>query len=232
MDAIILAGGLGTRLKPVVSEVPKPLAPIGDRPFLDLLLQQLDSFEQIEKVILAISYKAELIQQHYQGNDKYHFEIDFSIEDVPLGTGGAIKHALPFTTSNEVLILNGDSFVEFDLTDLHQTHIENKANLTLVAVKVNDTERYGSVDIDMSTMRIAQFSEKQKTNGVGFINAGCYLLKKCLFNDITEGQKVSFEKQILPSLVEKKAYAQISTGKFIDIGTPKTYQQANSGYFN
>ena len=226
MDAIILAGGLGTRLKPVLSAVPKPLAPIGERPFLDILLKQLNPFKQIKKVILAIGYKAELIIQRYQGSHEYHFKIDFSVEDAPLGTGGAIKHALPLTTYDEVLILNGDSYVEFDLTDLHRTHIENKASLTLVAVKVNDSERYGSVDIDLSTMRIIQFGEKQKTSGAGFINAGCYLLEKRILDRIPEKQNISFEKQILPTLLEKRMYAKISKGKFIDIGTPESFFSA------
>ncbi len=226
MDAIILAGGLGTRLKPAISAVPKPLAPIGKLPFLDILLKQLNPFKQINKVILAIGYKAELIIQRYQGSYKYHFEIDFSIENAPLGTGGAIKHALPHTTSDEVLILNGDSYVEFDLTNLQKTHIKNKASLTLVTVKVNDTERYGSVDIDMSTMRITQFSEKQKAKGAGFINAGCYLLEKRLFDHIPGKRNISFEKRILPTFLEKRIYAKISKGKFIDIGTPESFFSA------
>ncbi len=227
MDAIVLVGGSGTRLRPVVSDVPKPLAPIEGRPFLDILLAQLDRFETIRKVVLAVGYKAEKIIEHYRGCKIYRFGVAFSTEEYPLGTGGAIKKALSLTSSAQVLILNGDSYVEFDLTELNEAHLAHNAIATLTVAKVNNISRYGSVQFDMPTMRIVRFEEKGRTQGEGWINAGCYLADRRVFDAFEIGKPISLEQEILPSLVpEETIFAHMSTGMFIDIGTPESYEMA------
>ena len=230
IDVIILAGGLGTRLRPLIHDVPKPLAPVRGRPFLDILLEQLDGFGQIQGVVLAIGFKADHIINTYRERDCYSFDIRFAVEDVPLGTGGAIKNALSYTTSSDVLIMNGDSFVEFDLSDFLKMHEECAADITFLVTEVPDVNRYSSVNVDTVTSRITQISKKGEARGTGFINAGCYLLKRSIFDQIPNAQNVSFEDQILPLLLHN-AYARVVKGKFIDIGTPESYTTANSNNF-
>ena len=228
LDAIVLAGGLGTRLRAAVSDVPKVMAPVGGRPFLDILLSQLKDFGQIRKVVLAVGYQRDLIINRYRGTTAYPFDIDFSAEESPLGTGGAIKQALPRTESDSILVLNGDSFVDFDLTVLRQFHEGRESGVTVVVVEVEDTARYGSVEIDDQTLKIARFSEKNSSGGRGLVNAGCYMLDRDVVDSFPAGNPVSFEKDVLPSLLPR-AYAHVAKGKFIDIGTPQSYDQAE-GY--
>lgn len=229
IDVIILAGGLGTRLRQIVRDVPKPLAPINGRPFLDMLLDQLDGFGQIRKVVLAIGYKADHIVSRYSANS-HRFNMHFSIETVPLGTGGAIKKAISHVESDDVLVMNGDSFTEFDLSGLRRLHEENVADITFLITEVPEVGRYSSVHVDPATQRVIQVSKKGAVRGAGFINAGCYLLKRRIFDRVPDAQALSFEDQILPSLLSN-AYALTTRGKFIDIGTPESYMVANSDSF-
>ncbi len=227
IDAIVLVGGRGVRLSSMVSDVPKPLAPVKGHPFLDILLDQLDQFGTIRKVVLAVGHRAEQIIDRYGANHSYRFEIAFSAEESPLDTGGAAQKALPLTGSAQVLILNGDSYVEFDLAKLREAHQASKATATLVVVKAETVERYGSVVIDMQTMRILQFKEKGADRGAGWINAGCYLMNRSSFDPVENVRPMSLERERLPSLVsEETAYAHLSAGKFIDIGTPESYGRA------
>lgn len=230
MDAIILAGGMGTRLRPLISDVPKPLALVKGRPFLDILLEQLDRFNQIQQVVLAIGYKADQIIDTYRGTNRYNYNIGFALEHVPLGTGGGIKNAMLQTTSSNVLIMNGDSFMDFELSGLRSLHEEHSADITLLVTEAPDVGRYSAVHVDPATSRIMQISEKGAAEGPGFINAGCYILKRSIMDQIQDGQNVSFEDQILPLLLPN-AYAQVVKGRFIDIGIPEAYIIANSNDF-
>ena len=224
IDTIILAGGLGTRLRQAVPDLPKPLAPVNGRPFLDILLRQLAAFAGIRKVVLAIGYKAEVIKTHYQGNHGHRFDLEFCVENVPMGTGGAILQALPFTGSRDVLVMNGDSYIDFDLERLLATHSERAAEVTMVVTEVEDTARFGSIKLDTSSSRVVEFVEKGSGGGRGFINAGCYLLARKVF-EREPLQPVSFEKDILPRHLHS-TYAQVARGKFIDIGVPESYRFA------
>lgn len=230
IDVIILAGGKGTRLRPLVSDVPKPLALVKGVPFLDILLEQLDRFGGIRKVVLAIGYKADQIINTYREANRYSYNIEFALENVPLGTGGGIKNAMSHTTSSNVLIMNGDSFIDFELSGLQALHEEHLADITLLATEVPDVGRYSAVDMDPATSRIMQISEKGVAEGAGLINAGCYLLKRGVVEQIPNEQNVSFEDKILPLLLTN-AYAQVVKGKFIDIGMPESYMIANSNDF-
>ena len=230
MDAIILAGGMGTRLRSLITDVPKPLALVKGRPFLDILLEQLNRSGKIRKVVLAIGYKADQIVNAYCKDNRYSYNIDFAFEHVPLGTGGGIKNAMSHTTSSNVLIMNGDSFIDFELSELQTLHEEHLADISLLVTEVPDVGRYSAVHVDPATSRIMRISEKGAAEGSGLINAGCYLIERSLINQIPSAQNVSFEDQILPLLLSN-AYAQVVKKKFIDIGLPETYMIANSDDF-
>jgi D-glycero-alpha-D-manno-heptose 1-phosphate guanylyltransferase len=224
IDAIVLVGGLGSRLRPVVSDVPKPMAPVKGRPFLDVILAQLNRFPEVRKVILAAGYKAGILRARYEGATGLNFDIEFSIETEPLGTGGAIVKALQMTDLPYVLVMNGDSYVDFDLQLLARCHIENHASVTMVVVEVPDVNRFGSVDLDAGRNKVVGFREKALISGPGLVNAGCYLISRAAFGSVAEGV-ASFERDILPRYLES-TYASISTGRFIDIGLPETYARA------
>lgn len=222
IDAIILAGGKGTRLSSILSDIPKPMAPINGKPFLDILLSQLNSYPDIKNVILAVGYKSDIIMAKYRDCASYKFKILFSEEKVLLGTGGAIKKALSLTNTEDVFVLNGDSYIEVDINSLINFHEANNASITIVLKEISDANRYGSVKID-DQLRIFSFEEKNSLNHTGLINAGVYLIKKSLFDNIEEDREISFERQILPVLIKGNAYGYITSGRFIDIGVPETY---------
>ena len=230
LDVIILAGGLGTRLKQTVPDVPKPLAPINEKPFLDILLAFLNRWDFIETVVIAVGYMSDKFIQRYKDTDLYNFKVYFSIEEKLLGTGGAIKQALQHTATDDVLCLNGDSFIEIDLLDLYKTYRETASIMMMVVRKVENASRYGTVKID-DDKRIVFFQEKSAGGSVledprGYINAGVYLFKKSLFDNINDGQVMSLEKELLPEFIKQGIYAYPAHGKFIDIGTPESYAKA------
>jgi len=224
IDAIILAGGQGTRLRTVVSDVPKPLAPIDGKPFLDILLTQLSHFHRVRRVVLAVGYKADLIEARYRNSRDFGFGIEFSVERAPLGTGGALLQALPLTRSANVLVLNGDSYVDFDLTALADTHARCNASVTMVVVDVEDAARFGSVQLDTPTGRLVGFTEKSGSQGRGVINAGCYLLARGAFSKLPV-VPMSFERDVLPAQLTS-TYAHVVNGRFIDIGVSESYSRA------
>ena len=227
IDAIILAGGRGTRLRGIVDDVPKPLAIINGKPFLDILLGQLDSFLCIERVVLAVGYKHDMIVKRYGGNSRYNFEILFSVEEDLVGTGGAIRKAMPLTKGEEILVLNGDSYVEIDFGKLLASHQRSKAVVTVVLNRQEDVSRYGHVEIDKQG-RIVSFEEKVGNEKPSLVNAGMYLIRRECFNGVEEGVVLSFEREILTKIVASGVYGFIADGKFIDIGLPETYQMAGT----
>lgn len=227
IDVIILVGGMGYRLRSVVSDVPKPLAPINGVSFLDVVLARLNRYGFIRKVVLAVGYKAEMVMERYAPPHGYSFEIDFSVEKELLGTGGAIKLASKMTTSETVLALNGDTFVAVDLRRLLLAHKRKKAMIT-AAVRMSDSsERYGHIAVDENSM-IASFAEKtvKARETKALINAGLYAMRRAAFDFIAEG-KSSLEVDVLPRLISKfPVYGHLTNGKFIDIGIPETYLAA------
>lgn len=227
IDAIILAGGLGTRLRGVLNDLPKVLAPVNDRPFLDILLSFLNTRGSIKKVIIAVGYMGDKVDKEYSNQQGYNFEILFSKEKELLGTGGAIKKAMKYVETDDLLVINGDSYIDVDLEDLFKTHKEKNAIMTIVLKEVENVNRYGSVNLD-SQNRILSFEEKRHGQTGGYINAGMYIFKKGLFDDVEENMVISLEKELLPIFMKKGVYGYISHGKFIDIGVPETYQIADN----
>lgn len=225
IDAIILAGGFGKRLRSQIKDLPKSLAPIHHRPFLDLLLDQLHCFKKVRKVTLAVSYLADQIIAQYEKND-YSFKIDFSIEKQPLGTGGAIKQAISKTETKQLLVLNGDSYTNFDFDLLLKEHLTHQSKMTFCLVQSEETARYGQVKLNPQTKKILAFKEKSETLKSGFINAGVYLIDRDALDQFPENQILSMETEILPQLLLSDLYGFLCEGDFIDIGTKESYLEA------
>lgn len=225
VTAVILAGGLGTRLRLVVADRPKVLAEIHGRPWIAYLLEELNHYG-VSEVILCTGYLGEQVKQTLgEYYDTVH--ISYSQEHQPLGTAGAVRHALTLITSDLVLVMNGDSFCQTDLNDLYAKHLQRDAIGTLVLTYVPDTQRYGQVCLD-GEGRVLQFIEKARGEGSGWINAGVYLLDRRVVESIPAGIFTSFEKQIFPDWVGGNIYGYLSTGLFLDIGTPESYALAKS----
>lgn len=227
MDCIILAGGLGTRLRESVPHLPKPLAPINGSAFLTILLKQLTQMPELTKAVLAISYKASLIINFFEKNPA-PLPLAFSVEETPLGTGGALKKALSQTTSEYVLALNGDSYLAFSLSTLLEKQKKHNADIVLACIEVEDASRYGKLQIDEKDGRIESFHEKSQRKERGFVNAGVYLMKRSLLDSFASETVFSLEKDVFPQLTEKKMYTCKMNGTFIDIGTPNSFAIAQS----
>lgn len=223
-EAIVLAGGFGTRLRPVVSDVPKPMAPMNDKgtPFLAFVLDQLAG-QGFETIILSVGYMAEVIQEYF-GDAYAGMKIRYSLEDEPLGTGGAIKKALALCSAENVFVLNGDTYFDVDLSAMEQHHQESGADFTLAAREMSDFDRYGALELTVDD-RVAAFLEK-KYCPWGYINGGIYCLGRTILADI-KNESFSLEKDFLEEKVAQLHIAAYkSGGYFIDIGIPEDYQRA------
>jgi len=227
-EAVILAGGLGTRLKDVVSELPKPLAAVNGRPFLEYLLDYLYAWG-IKHIVLSVSYKYELIISHFAKSYK-GMDISYAIEDKALGTGGAISYALPFIEGDEAFIINGDSFFDAPLDKFYSFHNTNDAGASLCLCYKDNASRYGSVVIDAS-QRVLSFSEKRNDPAGGYINAGIYLFNKGVYQAYSPGENYSAEKHSFPSMARDNVlYGFAVDAYFIDIGIAEDYKKAQDEF--
>lgn len=226
MDAIVLCGGKGTRLASVVSDVPKPLAPVSGRPFLDYVLAYLERSGLVGRVILATGHLAQKVEAHY-GERFGRLALCHNPESVPLGTGGAVfqaarRHGLdgPF------FILNGDSFVDADLAALARLQEESNAAVALTVFGVDDAARFGTVVL--AGKRVSGFVEKTGRHEPGLINAGIYVASSSALGEwLHRDGFVSLEQEVLPALVERGSVSAMKSGeRFIDIGLPETYASA------
>ena len=221
MEAIVLAGGLGTRLQSVVSDVPKPMAPIGTKPFLEYILKYLKK-NGISRVILSVGYKWETIQNYFT-NEYDGIELVYSVETEPLGTGGAIKKALESIEEQEVYIVNGDTFFDIELQKLTLVH---NSKMILSLKTMHNFDRYGCVECDDNGY-VTDFAEKEFRK-VGNINGGVYLAKKDLFEAYTLDDKFSFEEFMQKEYMNLKISSKVFDSYFIDIGIPEDYAKAQS----
>lgn len=220
----ILAGGLGTRLRSVVTSRPKALAPVAGRSFLVYLLDQL-SGAGLKRVVLCTGHLGEQIRTAL-GESYGRMQLAYSAETEPLGTGGALKLALPLLHSDPVLVVNGDSFCRIDLLALHSWHFVQKAAVaTLALTWVLDVSRYGKVQVDKQG-HLLKFEEKNDSGGPGWINAGIYLLNRSFIEAIPPGRFVSLERDVFPSKIGWGLYGYCTNGEFVDIGTPESYAAA------
>lgn len=220
MKAIILAGGFGTRLKSVIAEVPKPMAPVNGQPFLELLIKRLIHFN-ITDIVLSVGYKQEIIRDYFGDGASIGASISYSAEESPLGTGGAIKAAMEAFPAERYLVMNGDSLFENDVQELLEYHLSRKAVITLALAKVADKSRYGSVETNPAGM-ISRFTEKG-AGGTGTINAGVYVLEQQVLSYFP-GDVCSFESDVMQNLIGKGLFGVCQQGYFIDIGVPEDYR--------
>lgn len=224
MEAIVLAGGLGTRLKAVTQTLPKPMAPIGSRPFLEFLLENLVQ-NGISRVLLSVGYKHEKISSYF-GNQYKACELVYSVEHEPLGTGGAVRLALGQASSENVWIVNGDTFFDIPLNKMFQFHLEKRSDLTLGLKPMLDFDRYGNVALFET--KVIGFEEK-KYQACGQINGGVYCLRRETFEKLELPTRFSFEKEFIEAylnIIEVNGF--ISDGYFIDIGVPEDYERART----
>jgi len=229
-EAIVLAGGMGTRLKKVVSDLPKPMASINGKPFLEYLINYLAKNE-INHIILSVGYKSELIKDYF-GNRFNTVKISYATEQSPLGTGGGIRLALQQAKSNHVFIVNGDTLFNIKLQKLAQYHQQKNAILSVALRRMEDGSRYGSVVIDENN-RIKAFTEKNAYVQNVLINGGTYFIDKPLFLKTKFPDKFSFEKDYLEKYFKaNKFYGFDFDEYFIDIGLPSTYKQAQNDFLN
>ena len=221
-EAIVLAGGFGTRLRSVVDDVPKPLAPVAGRPFLAWLLDNLAD-GGLRRCILATGYMADKIEARIGARWK-NMDIIYSVESKPLGTGGAIRKACDLLSGEETHVLNGDTYLRYSLAAFQQDVVDNRASLGMALTWVPNVARYGAVDC-VDGMVVA-FSEKG-ADGPGFINAGSYFLTCEAISRLPQSESFSFEQDFLRSLVSAgEVCAHSATEGFIDIGVPEDYERA------
>jgi len=221
LEAIVLAGGLGTRLRSVVSDLPKPMAPIGDKPFLEYILKYLQK-NGITRVVLSVGYKWETIKEYF--GDKFeNIELVYSVEDEPLGTGGAIKKAMNQVKNSQVYIINGDTFFNIDLKNLV---LEDNSRLILSLKHMTNFDRYGCVESDNNNL-VTAFTEKGYRES-GNINGGIYLASKNIFDSYELDEKFSFEEFMQVNFDKLKISVKVFENYFIDIGIPEDYEKAQS----
>jgi D-glycero-alpha-D-manno-heptose 1-phosphate guanylyltransferase len=232
IPAIILAGGLGTRLRSVISDIPKPMAPVAGRPFLHYIFLYLQK-HGITDAVLSVGYKSEMIQEFF--GEKYSgIRIRYAIEAEPMGTGGGIAQAMAMIDS-DAFVLNGDTFFDVDLSDLYEFYQISRADITIAMKRMYEFDRYGTVETG-NLGRVLQFQEKQYRKE-GLINGGVYILNNDLFKKAEEineeplPDKFSFEKDILEKhLLPLHFHAKEFKGYFIDIGIPEDYNKAQEDF--
>ncbi len=226
MKAIILAGGKGTRLRDVAPGIPKPMVLIDGKPFLQYLLDYLNDFH-VSDVVLAVGYKYKVIRDFFGGGYK-DVAIEYSIEEKPLGTGGAIKEALNFVSEDHVFIFNGDTFFPVNLAKMFREHKDKNAAFTIALKKMINFRRYGSVLVQNG--KITKFNEK-KFRESGFINGGVYLIKRTVQSYFPPQESFSFEKDVMEKkTADLEIRPYIEDVYFIDIGIPEDYRKAQKDF--
>lgn len=222
-EVIILAGGLGTRLRSALPDLPKCMAPVNGKPFIAYVIDFLQQ-QGIKKFVLSLGYKSEIITT-YLDNVYQSVDFEYCIEEEPLGTGGAIKLACSKTATNNVLVTNGDTLFKIALGKLSDFHLLHQADCTLSLKPMNHFDRYGVVELTKNE-RITSFREKQFYES-GLINGGMYALNTQTFMKENFPVKFSFEKEYLESLFhQRNMYGIVQDDYFIDIGIPEDYNRA------
>jgi D-glycero-alpha-D-manno-heptose 1-phosphate guanylyltransferase len=222
MEAIVLAGGRGTRLASVIHDLPKVMAPIHGRPFLEFLLHRL-RLNGIHRVILSVGYLAECVHDHF-GEKFEGLELAYSVEQKPLGTGGAVRKALKMANSDALCVMNGDTFADLDFSRMLANHIRMGAEVSLAVVEVSDCARYGNVLIEDG--RVTEFQEKGRV-GPGLISLGAYVLNRDVFAPYDLPDVFSIEMDFfVPHLNTIRPLAFVTSGYFIDIGVPEDFVRA------
>lgn len=221
MQAILLAGGLGTRLRSVVNDRPKPMALIDEKPFMEYVIHELTKFG-VDEIIFAIGYKGSMVEEYFQDGSGFGVRVFYAYEETLLGTAGAIKNAAKFASGQEILVLNADTFYQLDYARLVKMRQEQDLDMAMVLRQVPDVSRYGRARLEEG--RLVSFNEKTTEAISGTINGGVYLMKTSLIDEIPEG-KVSLENDMIPLWLKngKRLGGMVNDGYFIDIGIPEDY---------
>lgn len=226
MQAILLAGGLGTRLRAVVSDRPKPMALIGDKPFMEYVVHEL-SLHGITNIIFAVGYKGSMVEEYFKDGSGFGVSVSYAYEEELLGTAGAIKNAGQYVTDDQFFVLNADTFYQMDYGRLAKVMEEGSLDMALVLREVPDISRYGAAVLENG--RLTGFNEKSEEKRPGTINGGVYLMKRELLSRIPAG-KVSLEQEMIPEWMKAGAALGgiVNDGYFIDIGVPEDYYKFQS----
>lgn len=226
MRAVILAGGMGTRLRSIVSDRPKVMAQIEGRPFIEWLILSLRQ-SGIRHILLSIGYLGQSIVDYFQDGTDWGITIEYSMEHTPMGTGGALRQCLPLLCQGPVLVLNGDSYCGVNYEEYIDWYGKRKRSGSLVLAKVSQPERYGLVEIN-DEGEICRFQEKGFTTGSRWINAGVYIFSHRILEEIPREYPVSLERDILPKWVDRGLWGFPSSGEFVDLGTPEGFQETQT----
>jgi NDP-sugar pyrophosphorylase family protein len=227
LSAVILVGGLGTRLRNVVADRPKPMALVNGKPFLELLVAQLTR-AGISDVVLCVGYRADFIEAHFGDGLRFGTRIRYAREQELLGTAGAVRNALHFISSDPFFVLNGDSYCPVDFSKMVADHFNRRAAATIVAVETTDSSRYGTLRLQADGV-VEGFIEKTESSGSGWISAGIYLMQQAVLKSLPAGKPASLERDVFPALVQQHSLHSIkTTGAFIDIGIPSELERAQT----
>lgn len=225
--ALVLAGGLGTRLQSVVPDRQKTVAPVGARPFITYVLDQLAA-AGVRRAILCTGHLAGQVEECL--GEKYGLlNLEYSRETSPLGTAGAVRLALPFLEAGAALVLNGDSHCAVDLVSFVAAHRQRRAAASLVLARMEDTSRFGRVELN-ATGEVEKFAEKNTPGEPGWVNAGIYLLERSVIESIPVDRVTSLEKDVFPSLIGRGLVGYPSDGQLWDIGVPDEYVRAQTEF--
>ncbi len=227
MKVIILAGGTGTRLRSIVADVPKPMAPVGGKPFLEYIILALAA-QGLNEIILSVGYKNNIIQSHFEDGARWGANILYSKEDAPLGTGGAIREALKVADEPHCLILNGDTFNQLNFLEMEDHHLSKKCLMTVGLKQKKNASRYGTVRIN-DTHEIVDFYEKSQV-GTGYVSCGAYIMDKAILDRMPSGY-FSLENELFPDMIGAGICGFVSRGFFIDIGIPSAYSYINDNCY-
>ena len=223
-EAIILAGGFGTRLKSVVNEVPKSMAMINEKPFLEYQLNYLHQLG-IKRIVFSLGYKNEIIQSYFKNQFK-SISITYAIENEPLGTGGGIINAFKNITGKEAFVLNGDTMFEVNLSEFYLFHKNTDSQISLSLRFLDDVSRFGTVETDTEN-RITGFYEKNFVKSSGYINGGIYLINKKFYQNLNLGEKFSIERDCFEKIYKtEKLFGFKCDEYFLDIGIPDDFNKA------
>ncbi|MEJ5919215.1 MULTISPECIES: NDP-sugar synthase [unclassified Corynebacterium] len=228
VDAVILVGGQGTRLRPLTVNTPKPMLPTAGVPFLEHLLGRIRA-AGMRHVVLGTSYKAEVFEEHFGDGSSMDLEIEYVVEDEPLGTGGGIRNVAEKLRYDTAMVFNGDVLGGTDLRAVLDTHWEKNADVTMHLVRVPDPRAFGCVPTDEDG-RVLEFLEKTQDPPTDQINAGCYVFRREIIEGIPAGRAISVEREIFPALLESgsRVYGYVDYAYWRDMGTPADFVRGSS----
>ncbi len=223
VPCLILVGGLGTRLRPILPDIPKPMAPVAGKPFLEYLIRWVGS-AGFRRVILCAGYGAGQIREYFGEGNAFGVQLTYSVENEPLATWGAIRLARERINHPEFVVLNGDSWLQVDFCKFLDFHRKKGGVSSIAAVQLANSSRFGSIRLDASG-RVTEFLEKQ-AKGTTLINGGVYVFSRAVFEVAAQGiGACSLEKEIFPALIPRRIYAMRVQGYFVDIGVPEEYNR-------